>query len=160
MHRILTSDDDLDNITENGIYYYYTDDVPANAPFENAAIVEVFGSNSDTTQKVQRVTRYGVSGETAERSLLSSNWLDWVHFVTNADLTNGTDTRVAVKHDGGTNTRMVLDCTSPSEGYVSLEGIDGAWYRRLKFLSNGQIIYAYKATNGTEKTKVISEAPT
>lgn len=85
---------------------------------------------------------------------------EWTKIISNADLTNGTDTRVAVKHDGGTNTRMVLDCTSPSKGYVSLEGVDGAWYRRLKFLSNGQIIYAYKATNGTEKTKVISEAPT
>ena len=86
MHRILTADDDLNDITQNGIYYYYTEDVPLNAPYENASIVEVFGSNSDTTQKVQRVTRYGISGYTSERTLLSNEWLGWVQFVTNADL--------------------------------------------------------------------------
>ena len=86
MQRILTADDDLNDITQNGIYYYYTEDVPLNAPYENASIVEVFGSNSDTTQKVQRVTRYGISGYTSERTLLSNEWLGWVQFVTNADL--------------------------------------------------------------------------
>lgn len=55
---------------------------------------------------------------------------------------------------------MVIDCPDPKEGYVGLEGNDGAWYRRLKFLADGKIIYAYKTTDGEEITKVISEKPT
>ena len=44
MQRLLTSADDLDAITENGIYWYYT-------PFKNSAIVEVFEDKTDNTKK-------------------------------------------------------------------------------------------------------------
>lgn len=67
----LTASDDLDTLLQNGLYYYYTGDVPENAPFENAAIVEVFGSTSETSQKIQRVTRYGAKGQMAVRPLHS-----------------------------------------------------------------------------------------
>lgn len=40
---------DLDTVLENGIYYYSTNSLPTNAPFENAAIVLVFGTNSTTS---------------------------------------------------------------------------------------------------------------
>lgn len=91
--RQLTAADDLNNITTNGTYWYLTESVPANAPYNNAAIVEVSGSTSDTTQKIQRATRYGVPGQSAFRPLISSTgWLDWAYNLTNADIQSGTTT--------------------------------------------------------------------
>ena len=157
--RLLTSADDLNNITDNGIYWYLTENVPSHAPYNNASVVEVFGSSSSSTQKMQRVTRYGVSGQSAFRPLIGSvGWLDWSYDITDIFLAAGTNTKISVKNAGGT-TRMTMDCTSPNEGYVGLEGSDGAWYRRLKFLTDGRIIYAHKLTNGVEVTKVITDKP-
>lgn len=55
---------------------------------------------------------------------------------------------------------MVVDCTSPDDGYIGLEGSNGTWYRRLKFQADGKLIYAFKTTSGDEVTKVISDRPT
>lgn len=51
-------------------------------------MVEVYGSASNTGEKIQRVTRYGVSGHSSWRPLggTSLGWLDWVENITNADL--------------------------------------------------------------------------
>ena len=84
--RLLTSADDLNNITNNGTYWYWTDSVPANAPYNNAAVVEVSGSESSTNQKIQRVTRYGVSGQSAFRALDTAGWKEWAAYLTNADI--------------------------------------------------------------------------
>lgn len=84
--RLLTSADDLNNITNNGTYWYWTDSVPANAPYDNASIVEVVGSKSSTTQKLQRITRFGVAGQSAWRALDSDGWKDWAYNLTNADI--------------------------------------------------------------------------
>ena len=77
--RQLTSSDNLDNITDNGIYWYPTESVPQNAPYQNAAVVEVIGSTSATGEKFQRVTRYGVPGKSSWRPLGggSNGWLAW-----------------------------------------------------------------------------------
>lgn len=85
-------------------------------------------------------------------------WGDWERTITDSELDHGTSTKISVKNAGGSS-RMTLDCTSPNEGYVGLEGSDGAWYRRLKFLTDGRIIYAHKLTNGTEVTKIILDKP-
>lgn len=77
--RMLTSADDLDGLFANGVYYYPTSSVPQNAPFQSAAIVEVFGSLSPSAQKIQRVTRYGVSGQTAFRPRSDTRWEAWTH---------------------------------------------------------------------------------
>lgn len=71
IRKVLTAEDDLDRIFENGLYWYLTGDIPKNAPFDNEAIVEVFGSNEDTKQKIQRATRSGRRGEIAERPIHS-----------------------------------------------------------------------------------------
>lgn len=85
--RQLTSSDNLDNITDNGIYWYPTESVPQNAPYQNAAVVEVIGSTSATGEKFQRVTRYGVPGKSSWRPLGggSNGWLAWAESLTNAD---------------------------------------------------------------------------
>ncbi len=88
--RILTSADDLDNITENGIYAYETASVPANAPFPNAAVVEVFGTNKSSRQKIQRVYRYGAAGYTAYRPYIDSAWLSWTKDPTDYVVEQGT----------------------------------------------------------------------
>lgn len=85
--RILNSSDDLNNIKENGIYTYITGDVPANAPFNNGAIVEVFGHTSTTTQTMQRVTRYGTCAEVKIRGLSGGSWWEeWGALPTKKDL--------------------------------------------------------------------------
>lgn len=86
--RQLTSSDNLDNITDNGIYWYATESVPQNAPYQNASVVEVIGSSSATGEKFQRVTRYGVPGKSSWRPLGGggNGWLAWAESLTNADL--------------------------------------------------------------------------
>ena len=78
--RLLTVDDDLNNIVKRGIYLYYTIGVPANAPYNNASVVEVIQTNSDTGRLIQRVTRYGESGHCAFRSLDGGTWRSWAEF--------------------------------------------------------------------------------
>ncbi len=78
--RILTSADDLNNIVQPGIYVYYTDSIPANCPYQNAGVVEVIATNSTTGRLIQRVTRYGVSGQSSMRALDSGTWKDWVAY--------------------------------------------------------------------------------
>lgn len=82
--RILTSADNLDDVKEPGTYWYDTGNVPSNAPFSNAAIVEVFGSNSGTWGKIQRATRFGAAGKSAMRTLVNSSWLEWCEYITTA----------------------------------------------------------------------------
>ena len=84
--RLLTSADDLNSITGNGTYWYWTDSVPANAPYDNASIVEVIGSKSSATQKLQRVTRFGVAGQSAWRVLDSAGWKDWAYNLTSNNM--------------------------------------------------------------------------
>lgn len=85
--RRLTAADDMNDIVQNGFYFYLSEDAPENAPYQKASVVEVYGSNSDTTQKIQRVTRYGAAGHTAFRPLLgSAGWLDWNFCAVKSDL--------------------------------------------------------------------------
>ena len=79
--RKLYDIDDLNSITEKGIYYFNTGSIPKNAPYNDASVVEVVGSPSDNTQTIQRVTRYGIAGESAVRSLGASTWFSWQYYV-------------------------------------------------------------------------------
>lgn len=108
--RVLTAEDDLDSIFEDGWYMYNTSSRPANAPFENAGIIEVFGVNSTSSQKIQRAYRYGSSGFSAFRPLYSGKWLDWHFPLTTKDLANS----------------VVTD-------YVVAEGASGKWTYRKWF---------------------------
>lgn len=72
--RKLTANDDLDNITEPGLYYYGTDSIPVNCPFSNAGIVEVIRVGSRIKQTV---TRYGLAGQTQFRVNNSLEWYGW-----------------------------------------------------------------------------------
>lgn len=85
--RQLTSSDDLNNITTPGVYWYPTESVPQNAPFENAAVVEVFYAGSTTNRVIQRATRWAVQGQSKFRSLYGGTWLNWVQYSTAAELT-------------------------------------------------------------------------
>lgn len=84
---LLTSEDDLNLIVDNGIYRYNTDSIPINAPYDNAAIVEVFGSTATNTQKIQRVTRYGTDGKCSFRRKGSDQWGEWKEIAITDQLT-------------------------------------------------------------------------
>ena len=83
--RLLTSEDDCNNIKDDGVYWYSTASVPKNAPFANAAIIEVYGADNKTSQKIQRATRYGVGGYSATRALYSGSWCEWHHYALTAN---------------------------------------------------------------------------
>lgn len=98
----LTSDDDLNSIFTPGMYQYATASVPQNCPFANAGIVEVIKSQS---KYIQRVTRYGVAGQSAERlcnGTTSDKWLAWttrcapVNLAKIADITASANTYTKV----------------------------------------------------------------
>ena len=77
--KILTEQDDLNNIKEPGIYLFTTNTtIPQNAPFEYGAVLEVYKSNSSSNAIIQRATRHGKKGVTAMRGLLSGTWQDWM----------------------------------------------------------------------------------
>lgn len=99
--RILTSQDNLDNVLETGIYAFSTASMPANSPFENASVVEVFGSTNANSQKVQRIYRYGVGGHSAYRTLYDGAWHKWaknpIYYEVAIDLVN--DTPVAFTNE-------------------------------------------------------------
>lgn len=83
--RLLTASDDCNNIKQNGVYWYSTNSVPSNAPFPNAAIIEVYGPDSTTSQKIQRGTRYGAGGCSATRALFENKWCEWHHYALTTD---------------------------------------------------------------------------
>ena len=76
--RKLTSDDDLNTIIEPGIYSFSTNNVPSNSPFSNGSIIEVIKIHDTSDRIIQRVTRYGKAGQSAERVLFGTDWLAWV----------------------------------------------------------------------------------
>lgn len=87
---LLTSEDDCNDIRDDGVYVYSTSSVPANAPFPNASVITVFGNPENTTQKIQTAYRYGVSGYSAFRPLYAGNFLDWTKTV-DSIVEEGTD---------------------------------------------------------------------
>ncbi len=96
--RLLSAGEDLNNLVENGIYAWTTDDtVPTNAPTSLISIVEVFGSTSDTSQVIQRVTRYASSGHTWIRTLYAGAWTEWTkHLMVSDIVDNLTSTSTAL----------------------------------------------------------------
>ena len=106
--RVLSSDDDLNEITKEGFYCFPTASVPSNSPFINGSIVEVVATDRTDARLMQRVTRYGQAGLTAFRMLHEGTWLSWTYPLVTSDNANS----------------LVAD-------YVVGEGIDGSWtYRK------------------------------
>ena len=86
--RQLTSADDLNNIRTFGTYWFATGNVPSNAYYDNAAIVEVIYVGADSSRILQRVTRYAASGKSAFRVLNAGTWSDWRELATNTDISS------------------------------------------------------------------------
>lgn len=80
--RVLTSADNLNTLIEEGVYPYSTASVPQNCFYANAGVVEVIKADSDTTRIIQRVTRYGLAGASAFRTLYEGNWNTWTEYAT------------------------------------------------------------------------------
>lgn len=74
---MLTEKDNLNNIYTPGIYTYSTNHIPQNCPFQNGGIIEVVYVKDTSERIIQRVTRYGKAGQSAERVLYGSEWLAW-----------------------------------------------------------------------------------
>lgn len=99
--RQLTSADDLNNITTMGTYYYLTDNVPANAYYNNASILEVIWVGSDSYRIIQRLTRFGTGGKSAFRIRGAQAWSDWAEYSTTAELTALSNVAVKKTTSGG-----------------------------------------------------------
>lgn len=97
--RVLTSDDDLNNITEPGIYRYSTSSVPKNCPYSNAGTVEVMYAGAISGTK-QVVTRYAAAGESKFRMQYNNSWMDWKRYATADELkTNGLEFETTLKEN-------------------------------------------------------------
>lgn len=128
--RLLTDEDDCNNIKDDGVYWYVTARVPKNAPFSNAAIIEVYGADSKTSQKIQRATRYGAGGYSAIRALYDDSWSEWYQY---ALTTNGV-IPVSMGGTGGTSVATAQAALHVNQDYLfsqldsagnkSLYGID------------------------------------
>lgn len=81
-NRLLTSADDCNSL-EDGVYWYSTSSVPANAPFANASVILAFGCG---TRQIQMGFRYGEAGFGKFRAMQDSSWKAWADFATSADL--------------------------------------------------------------------------
>ena len=112
--RLLTADDDCNDIIEDGVYWYSTSSVPANAPFANAAIIEVYGADNTTSQKIQRAARYGAGGYSATRALYGGSWCEWYHY---ALTTNGV-IPVSMGGTGGTTIAEAQSALHVTQGYM------------------------------------------
>lgn len=89
--RALTFNDDLNNITEDGVYVYSVGSVPQNAPFNDSSVVMVFGGNSANTQKVQIVFHHVGIRNGQFRTRDTGDWLSWMSidgFVPDVDYSN------------------------------------------------------------------------
>ena len=103
-NRKLTGADNFDTLTEPGAYFYMTESIPGNCPYENAGIVEVVRTGDDTTRILQRVTRYGQAGKSAFRTLFEGKWHDWTEVETKGCVC-GTYTG-----NGKSNREIMTDC--------------------------------------------------
>ena len=75
--RRLTNEDDFNTLLEPGMYYYWTNILPLNCPITNAGIVEVIATGESDNRAIQRITRYGMAGESIERAYYNGKWLEW-----------------------------------------------------------------------------------
>ncbi|MCI8454152.1 MAG: hypothetical protein HFE84_06010 [Lachnospiraceae bacterium] len=152
--RMLTSADDLDDLFTNGVYYYPTSSVPQNAPFQNAAIVEVFGSLSPSVQKIQRVTRYGVSGQTAFRPRSDTRWEAWTHGGNSYSL----DAAVQIPEGADLN-----DYVTPGN-YLCNSTEIAKTLKNCPFTSAGFVLHVERVTGGSTenfiKQKIVGNSST
>lgn len=77
--RQITSADNMDDIKEDGIYYFSSTSLPTNAPFTSGAVVLVFGDRSMTSTKIQLAFRHGAVGYGKFRGLSSGTWSRWAN---------------------------------------------------------------------------------
>lgn len=75
--RVLTAQDDLNNLIQPGFYSLSTGNVPQNSYFQNDAIVEVFKTDSNRSRIMQRETRTGTT-QSATRVMDSGIWHGWL----------------------------------------------------------------------------------
>ena len=144
--RKLDNTDDMNNIVENGVYFYQTDSIPLNAPFNNAAVVMVFGNKSTTSQKIQQAFQYGESGKSKFRSLYegraeNDGWQDWTEVAIATDGvvqienggTGGSTANEAEYNISGDMTESQDDITDTSQlafKYVTPSKDQGTFYYR------------------------------
>ena len=82
--RRLYPTDDLNDVLEHGVYVYYTNEAPQNAPYPNPSIVEVIRVNDGRI--IQRVTRYAAKGQSSFRAKNGDTWLAWERYAVGTDV--------------------------------------------------------------------------
>lgn len=114
--RILTAVDDLNDVTDSGIYVFNTGDVPANAPFGNLSNVTVFAAdyNADLRYVVQIVQRTGTNNDqyiairNRNDDASGGSWSPWYYPVM-ASSRHPTDSAVHCVTSALTDTAVVAD---------------------------------------------------
>lgn len=148
--RLLTSADDLDELTEPGVYRYSTSSVPANCPYDNAGMVEVLPSDG-TSGVIQRVTRYGSAGYKKERIKYGSTWLGWMQ----VPLAFYKTYTVTTNSNGNVNTSISLDYRILSISAADADGSENYLCNLYKSTASGGRWFV-NITSVTSKANVAS----
>lgn len=143
----LTSSDDLNNVVKNGIYNYSDANIPSHAPATGkGGIIQVIGSASTTSQKLQIYTGYGVDPsnlngdrlQTAYRALGASVWSEWRYVRTGiSPLTQRLEgKRISILGDSiSTYAGYVPTGTGYATYYTGsncgVSSVDQTWWKRL-----------------------------
>lgn len=130
--RQITSYDNMDDIKEDGIYYFSSTSLPVNAPFTTAAVVLVFGDRSLTTTKIQLAFCHGTVGRGKFRGLSQSGWRPWSDFGALSE---------------GDNPGCYYRNMNDGIEWVSPAMVSGVEYRTAE-RHNGKIVYACRLNVG------------
>ena len=119
--RLLTSADDLNDISTPGIYVYATGNVPANSPFPNASVVEVLIDNTsnDLIQRATRVANKNTAFRGRYRSGGQRVWTAWFEVALKEDITGLSNQLNAVNSQVTTNKNNITNLTTKVNGIQS-----------------------------------------
>lgn len=147
--RILTAEEDLDAVTENGIYIFTDGNLPANAPFSYGGILEVFGSAADNTQKCQRFVGYGSErsrGE-AHREMGGGKWFSWRYCLDNSQ---PAACNTALAYAGVLTSENDLDAVTDNGIYIF---VNTAMPANAPFPYGGILTVSGSAADNTQKSQ-------
>ena len=141
--RVLTSADDLDDITEPGVYRFSASSIPANSPYSSySCIVEVIETD---VGMLQRVVVYDGNGRTKQR-VKNSAWTSW----TQVPLMLISTRTATTNANGNANTGIGAGLRIVDISATDADG--GTTYLCNKYWSSSQNRWYVNVTDVTNKT--------
>lgn len=120
----LTSADNLNDITEAGIYSFNTNSVPTNSPYSSACFLEVYiEATSNPFMLIQVITRTTGSGQAFRGRYFSGGeykWTSWAKVATESEITSLNTQVTTNKNNISTLTTQVSGIRNKGLAYPDL----------------------------------------